>query len=143
MKMFQQISGYFDRLLSSKAWATDAGLLILRLSCALMALHGWSKFTDFYEDSADWPDPLHVGPVVSKALTVFAELFCTLFLVLGLFTRVAIIPLIVCMLVIVFVIHAEDSFGDREHPLLYLLSYITLMLTGPGRFSLDQLFRKS
>ena len=142
MKVQQKAGNYFGLLLSAKAWATDAGLFILRLSCALMALHGWDKFADFYDGIADWPDPFHVGTVVSKGLTVFAELFCTLFVALGLFTRYALIPLIVCMLVIVFVIHAGDPLGEREHGLLYLLGYLTLMLNGPGKYSLDWLIRK-
>jgi putative oxidoreductase len=143
MKTQQQAGKYFGQLLSAKAWANDAGLLILRLSCALMALHGWDKFSNFYDGIADWPDPLNVGTISSKGLTVFAELFCTLFVALGLFTRYALIPLIVCMLVIVFDIHAGDALGDREHGLLYLLSYLTLMLSGPGKYSLDWLIRKS
>ena len=93
-------------LLSSTPWASDSGIRILSLSCALMARHGWDKLSNFYDGIAEWPDPLHVGTAVSKGLTVFAELFCTIFVVLGLFTRLALIPLIVCMLIIVFVIHA-------------------------------------
>ena len=143
MKLQQQAGKYFGKLLSAKAWSTDAGLFILRLSCALMALHGWDKFCNFYDGIAEWPDPLHVGTVISKGLTVFAELFCTLFVVLGLFTRYALVPLIICMLVIVFGIHAGDSLGDREHGLLYLLGYVTLLLSGPGKYSLDWLVRKS
>lgn len=130
-------------LLSSTPWASDAGILILRLSCALMALHGWGKFSNFYDGISEWPDPLHVGTTVSKGLTVFAELFCTIFVVLGLFTRLALIPLIVCMLIIVFVIHAEDPLGEKEHGLLYLLMYFTLIFTGPGKYSLDRLIRRS
>jgi putative oxidoreductase len=133
----------FRNLLSSKPWASDTGIFILRLSCALMALHGWGKFNDFYDGIGNWPDPLHVGKVASKGLTVFAELICTVFLVFGLFTRLALIPLIVCMLVIVFVIHAEDPIGEKEHALLYLLTYLTLMFTGPGKYSLDRLIRRS
>jgi putative oxidoreductase len=74
---------------------------------------------------------LHVGVVASKALTVFAELFCAILIAAGLFTRAAMIPLIICMIVIVFVIHIGDPFEDREHGLLYLLSNISLFLTSP------------
>jgi len=112
------------------------------MSCALMLLHGWSKFTNFSEDSLEWPDPLHVGSTVSCALTVFAELFCTLFVVIGLFSRLALIPLIVLMIVIVFVIHSGDPLPDREHALMYLLSYLALLFTGPGKYSLERFFSK-
>lgn len=128
--------------LSSKALSIDAGLLILRLCCALMLLHGWPKFIDFKENSGDWPDPFHVGTTVSYALTVFAELFCSIFVVLGLFTRIALVPLIICLIVIVFNVHGGDPLEDKEHGLLYLLIYLSLFLTGPGKYSLDSLIEK-
>jgi putative oxidoreductase len=138
-----KIKNLIQKLFSPDAWSVDTGILLLRMSCALMLLHGWSKFTNFSEDSPEWPDPLHVGSTVSCALTVFAELFCTLFVVIGLFSRLALIPLIVLMIVIVFVIHSGDPFPDREHALMYLLSYLALFFTGPGKYSLDRfLFQK-
>jgi len=132
----------FSRFLSAQPWSLDIGLLILRLCCALMIVHGWGKFIDFSDGVADWPDPLHVGPVVSKGLTVFAELFCTMLVVLGLFTRLALLPLIICMLVIIFVMHAGEPFGEKELGVHYLLAYLTLLFTGPGKYSLDGVMRK-
>jgi len=132
----------FQFVASSNVVALDAALLLFRLAAALMALHGWSKYADFYTEIEEWPDPLHVGPVASKALTVFAELVCALMVGVGLFTRAALIPLIICMIMIVFVIHAGDPFEDREHGLLYLFLYVALFLTGPGKYSVDGLRNK-
>lgn len=130
-------------LLYSNTIALDAALLLFRLAAALMALHGWSKYADFYTEIEEWPDPLNVGPVASKALTVFAEFVCALMVGIGLLTRAALIPLIICMIVIVFVIHAGDPFEDREHGLLYLFLYVSLFLTGPGKYSVDGLIKKN
>lgn len=141
-KTYKGVSQVLRQLFSSAAWSTDAGLLILRLSCGLMALHGWDKFVDFSSEAADFPDPFHIGSPISKGLTVFAELFCTLLLLIGLYTRLALIPLVICLFVIVFVIHGEDPLGDKEHAILYLAPYLTLMLTGPGKYSLDSWLRK-
>lgn len=129
-------------LLSVKAWSFDAGVLLLRICGALMLLHGWPKLLDFSEGSKDWPDPFHVGSTASYALTVFAEFFCTILLLIGLFTRLALIPLIILMIVIVFIIHGEDSLADREHAIMYLMSYVALLFTGPGKYSLDRLIQK-
>lgn len=134
---------FIKSLLTSKALSIDSGILMLRLCCTLMLLHGWPKFLHFSEDSVDWPDPLHLGSTVSYALTVFAELICTILLIPGIFTRLALIPLIVFMLVIVFIIHSEDTFADREHAIMYLFIYITLFFTGPGKYSIDRLIHKS
>ena len=141
--LVSKVKYFMQNLLSAKAWSFDAGVLLLRISCGLMLLHGWSKFTNFSEGIKDWPDPFHLGMSVSYALTVFAELGCTIFLLLGLFTRVALIPLIIVMLVIVFIIHSEDPFADREHGIMYLLAYISLLFTGPGKYSIDKLIQKN
>jgi putative oxidoreductase len=138
-KALQTMSRILNQIISSKNWSTDLGILLLRICCAFMAIHGWSKLTDFYDGIAEWPDPFYVGPVASKGLTIFAELICTILLVLGLFTRTALIPLIICMLVIVFVVHAEDTIPDREHPIMYLIMYLSLFVTGPGKYSIDKL----
>jgi putative oxidoreductase len=139
MKTPQQLIRF---VASTNTKALDTALLLFRIATALMAVHGWSKFANFYEGIDDWPDPLHVGVVTSKALTVFAELFCALLVAVGLFTRAALIPLIFCMIVIVFIIHAGDPFEDIEHGLLYLLAYIALFLTGPGKYSIDALMQR-
>ena len=136
------IKNTFRNLLSSQSWSVDLALLLVRIACAFMILHGWGKFTDFSDGVADWPDPFDVGPVASKGLTVFAELFCTIFVLVGLFTRFALIPLIICMLVIIFIVHSGDPFGDKESAYIYLLMYLSLLLAGPGKYSVDRLMRK-
>lgn len=130
-------------LLSSKSVALDLALFILRVgSAGMMMTHGWNKLMNFQEKSVSWPDPLHVGHSVSLGMTVFAELFCAGFLLLGLFSRLALVPLIFLMAVAVFVIHAGDSFGDKEHAVLFLVPYIVLFFTGPGIYSLDSIRKK-
>jgi putative oxidoreductase len=132
----------FQKLLTTQPFSLDLGLLLLRFVCGLMLLHGWSKFTNYSEEIKDFPDPFHVGITLSYSYTVFAELFCSLFILLGLFTRIALIPLIILMIVIVFIIHSGQSLVDREHATLYLLAYLSLFFTGPGKYSLDQLLQK-
>lgn len=113
-------------------------VFILRVGFAgFLATHGYSKVQSFLAGDHDFPDPLHVSPIVSQALTIFAEVFCSLLLILGLFTRVTTIILMVCMLVIAFAVHGSDPLGDKEHALLYLIGFIVIFLTGPGKYSLD------
>lgn len=121
----------------------DIGLLLLRLTVSvLMAPHGWGKFIDFAERAHKFPDPLGIGSPLSMGFVVFAELFCSIFLFAGLFTRFALIPLMITMGFAVFVIHVDDPFGDKEHALLFLVPYVGLFFTGPGAFSLDRRLRK-
>jgi len=118
---------------------TDLGLLVLRLSAGLMMLgaHGWGKLSKYGELLEVFPDPIGLGSTVSLTLTVFAEFFCALAIALGLLTRLAAVPLVVTMLVAVLVVHADDPFRKQEFALLYLLPFLTLIMTGAGRYSLD------
>ena len=113
-------------------------LLIGRLTFGgMMLTHGWPKLADFEARSASFADPLGVGPGISLALAVFAEFFCAIFLMLGLGTRLVLIPLIITMFVAGFIHHAGDGFSMMEKSLLFLSGYIVLFILGPGRFSLD------
>jgi putative oxidoreductase len=46
------------------------------------------------------------------------------------------------MLVIIFIVHSGDPFGDKESAYIYLLMYLSLLLAGPGKYSLDRMMRK-
>lgn len=129
--------------LSVEPIALNLGLLLIRLSTGgLMLQYGFQKLQNFGEWKATFPDPFGVGGTLSLGLCIFAEFFCSILLMLGLFTRLSLIPLIINMLVVVFVAHAADPFSEKEHGLLFLFPHILLFLTGPGRFSLDALLFK-
>ena len=127
-------------LFSNKPIAQDLGLLALRLSAGgMMAYsHGWGKLQKLMSGDMGFADPIGVGEEVSLVLTVFAEFFCGMLVALGLFTRAALIPLIITMWVAVFIIHADDPFGKQEFGLLYLIPYLALYFTGPGKYSVDK-----
>ena len=127
-------------LFSNKPFQADLGLLLLRLaSGGIMAYsHGWGKMQRVLEGELGFADPIGVGELPSLVLTVFAELVCGVLVALGLFTRAALVPLIITMVVAVFIVHADDPFSKQEFGLLYLVPYVALFLTGPGKFSLDR-----
>ena len=129
-----------DKLFSTKPIATDAALLILRIAFGgLMAInHGLPKLNKLMsEDPVKFFPFLGLSPKTSLILAVFAELFCAILLLFGLFTRWALVPLIITMLVAAVMVHGSDPFSEKEHALLFLLPYIALLLTGPGKYSLD------
>jgi len=139
----------FDWILSRDSMAAtgvaaSAGLLILRVWVGLMMAlgHGWGKLISFGERSAQFADPLGVGSAFSLGLTVFAEFFCSLAIVLGLLTRGAVIPLIITMLVAGLVIHGDDPWGRKEMAMLFLAPFVTLLIAGPGKYSIDRLMAR-
>lgn len=118
-------------------------LLILRLTIGgLMIPHGFQKLIDFAEQSSSFSDPLHIGSTVSMVLVIFAEFFCGVFIVMGLFTRLACIAPIISMTVALFYVHNGDVSGAGEKATLFLGGLITLLFSGPGKVSLDRLIGK-
>lgn len=105
-----------------------------------MLTHGLGKFYNLIGDEAiAFGDPIGIGVTASLVLTVFAEVFCSIFLIIGFSTRLAAIPLILTMLVAVLIVHASDEIGKKELPILYTLIYFILAVMGAGKYSLDHL----
>ena len=134
---------FLDWVLSRKTnepLAVSVSLLIMRIGAGLMMStgHGWGKLSSFGEKAAHFSDPIGLGPTLSMGLAVFAEFFCSIGLILGFLSRAVVIPLMVTMLVAVLIVHSDDPFGRKELGLLYLLPFITVLLSGPGRYSLDR-----
>ena len=124
---------------------TSIGLLVMRLAAGGMLLygHGWGKLAHFSERAAHFPDPLHIGSSRSLMLSVFAEAICSTLVILGFATRFAAIPLIVNMSVATLVVNTGTAFPDHELGYFYLASFIALLFTGPGAFSVDSRFGPS
>lgn len=127
----------------------SVGLLLLRLVFGgFMAIgHGWGKLMSFGEVADKFPDPLGIGSRLSMGSAIFCEFVCAMLVVLGLATRVAVLPLVFTMGVAAFIVHGGDplfmSGGAAKEPaLVYLVAFAVLFFTGPGRFSLDGLIGK-
>lgn len=125
---------------SNHSTTTDIGLLFLRISIGGLMFfnHGWGKLISYSEKSALFSDPLGIGAPMSMAAAIFAEVACASLVILGIGTRLAVIPLVITMLVAALMVHAEDPFAKKEFALLYAIPFITLFFTGGGRFSLGK-----
>ena len=117
----------------------DCSQLILRLSFSgLLLTHGWAKLSQFSAKAEYFPDPIGLGSGCTLALAILTEFFASLFVALGLFTRVSALGIVMTMLVIVFVFHGSDPFSQKEMALLYGFAFISIMAAGGGRWSLDR-----
>jgi putative oxidoreductase len=133
------------KLLSTKysAGAFSTAMLVLRLGLGiLMMMHGYKKLIDFSGTSQNMPSLFGMSTTISAVLVIFAEFFCSLFLVLGLFTRLAAIPLIVSCCIALFKVHKGDIFDSGEKVTLFLVGFLVLLLLGPGRASVDSMIGK-
>ncbi len=121
-------------------------VLLVRIAiAAMMITHGWPKLLKLLEGGEiKFGDPIGLGPAFSLVLVVGAEFFCSIFIAIGLGTRLASIPLMITMFVAAFISHGPDPFRQKEMALLYLLFYITLLVMGSRKYSIDYLLtRKS
>ena len=123
--------------------ATSAMLLIARIVFGILLMnHGIQKWSNFQELSAAFPDPLGVGSPLSLGLAIFGELVCSMAFIVGLLYRLAMLPMIFTMGMAFFVIHGNDAFATKELALIYLVVFILMYISGPGKFSVDYLLGK-
>lgn len=124
--------------------ATDIAVLIARIGIAsLMLTHGFPKLMMLISGGpVMFPPVFGMSPELSLLLAVFAEVVCSVLLLAGLGTRLALIPLFITMLVAVLLIHSSDPFSVKEPAILYSLVFGTLFFTGSGKYSLDYLIQK-
>lgn len=134
------------KLLSIKYSATsfNISLLLLRLvlGATMCVNHGYPKLLHFAERKGDFMNFMGLGSTTSLALVIFAEFFCAIFLIIGLFTRFTLIPLIVVMSVAFFKSHGGQLFDEGETAALFLTGFVAILLCGPGRASVDGLINK-
>jgi len=117
-------------------------LLVLRLFWGYFwAETGWAKLQNidaFTERFTGWGVPFPMFSATVSGLTDLAGGIC---LMLGLFTRLATIPMMVNMVVAITLVNVRDvhSFDDfvELNEFLYVLVLFWLLVAGPGRASVD------
>jgi putative oxidoreductase len=127
----------------------DLGLLCIRVMIGLlMAFFGYEKLIHFNEMASSdfWVKNVNflgMSGAVPLALTVFAELVCSLLLIVGLFSRFSLIVLAFCMAYIFLVIFPFNILSGGKNgyefntAFTYFVTYIGLLFTGVGKYSLD------
>lgn len=120
------------------------GLLILRVGIGSLMFfgHGLQKLMNFGTLWTQFSDPIGLGPSLSITLVVFAEAFCALAIILGFYTRLAAIPLVINMSVAFLFVHLSDPFSRMEKSLLFLVVFLAILIFGAGKYSVDQWLRR-
>jgi putative oxidoreductase len=130
----------------------DIGLLLLRaLGLMISVGHGWGKMfhaggfgptQQFVQGVRELGLP---APTFLAWCAALAEFVGGLLIAAGLLTRPMALMLTINMLVAILGVHLNDPLfmtgkgGAKEPALLYLIPFVALLFTGPGRFSLDWL----
>lgn len=119
------------------------GIFLLRcIVGGLMLTHGWPKLNILLSSNEiKFVDPIGVGPEISLIMVVFSEFFCSIFLILGLWVRLATIPQIITMTVAAFIAHGDDPFKMKEMAIIYGLLYVVILIMGAGKYSLSHFWK--
>ena len=114
-------------------------LLLIRLFFGILFfMHGLDKLTNFNQLSLTYPSVLGFGSYTTLMVAIFCEFACSMFLLVGLITRIILIPMVLSMAVAFFDIH-DGMMPEGELSLIYLIIFLGLFISGPGRYSVDYL----
>jgi putative oxidoreductase len=108
---------------------------------------GWGKVHNldaFADRFAGWGIPY---PAFSAALSAYTECIGGALTVVGLFTRLVSIPMMLNMVVAIVSVKLKtvgslNEFVELDEP-LYLLCFLWLMIEGAGRVSVDSLLKRA
>ena len=133
-------------------WATTSagcaermGITLVRLMVGVVfVVHGSQKWF-VWHPAGTVAGFAHLGfPPAAAYTAMTAELLCGVLLVLGLFTRLAAIPIVITMAVAILKVHFANGFFvtnlGYEYALTLGIAALALVLAGPGMLAVDNLF---
>ncbi|GEC80171.1 hypothetical protein FAQ01_30410 [Flavobacterium aquatile] len=119
-------------------------LLLFRvaISAELIVAHGLKKLGIGVTSAEIVPNPFGLPEVLNQVFATSANIIMPLFIVVGLFTRLATLPILAVTLTGYFILHFNDTIAIKDVPFMYSVSFILIALLGPGKYSLDNYFTK-
>ena len=132
-----------NKLLSHQSLNTDLAALLLRLIFGgLFVRYGYNKVIAYDQILPMFQDLIGIGSKLSFNLLIFAEFFCGFLVLIGFFTRLAVIPIFIAMAVAFFIAHAKDPFDVKALAFVFLLLSTVVFALGSGKYSMDKLLFK-
>jgi len=121
----------------------DLAILFFRVavSVELILVHGLKK-VGIDANTEVVPNPLHLPEFLNQCFADAANLFFPLLVIVGLFTRLAVLPTLAVTLTGYFVVHLHDSLWVKDIPFMYSISFLLLLIIGSGKYSMDYFIHK-
>lgn len=119
-------------------------LLLFRvaISVQLIVVHGLKKLGIGVDNIEIIPNPFGFPAYINNIMAISANIVFPLFVIAGIFTRVATIPVLAVTLTGYFVVHRNDPMLVSDVPFMYSVSFLFILFSGAGKFSLDHLLYK-
>ena len=122
-----------------KTASISFGLLLLRVGFSVgLMTHGYGKFMKVIQGNFEFGDPIGIGPTFSLILASIGEFIAPILILIGWKTRIASLFPIITMLVAFAIAHDGDPFSTKEKSFVYLIAFLTLYFTGPGKYALGK-----
>lgn len=117
----------------------NIALLLFRILIAveLFRVHGMKKFRVENGEREHLPNPLHLPEKLNRLIAAFSDTAVPFFIIIGLGTRLLVLPTIGITAVGYFVVHRKDSLEVRDVPYMYTVTLLLLLALGAGTYSLD------
>ncbi|NHZ84566.1 MAG: DoxX family membrane protein [Planctomycetia bacterium] len=140
MNLFNKIINYLEKV-------KDLPPLLFRMvlaygfyGTAMMKLKNFDGIVEWFSSMGM---PL---PKLNAFLATGTETAGVMLLFLGLATRIISVPLIIVMIVAIMTVHLGNGFeagnNGSEIPIYYILMLLSLLISGPGKISIDSLIAK-
>jgi len=153
MKPFiEKCVGVYDRIIGTFTWPQDVLLLLIRIGWGFAFFQAGMGKVGNLEGVTGFFESLNIpAPGFNAALVAYTEMIGGLMLLLGLFGRLAAVPLSFAMIVAYATAHTEEVgklFTEdwteflEASPGPYLLASLIILFFGPGRLSLDALWKR-
>ena len=121
--------------------------LFLRVFTGVMFLQfGLRQIMHFDAIASYFPGIFGLSPEVSIAVIVSLELLCATCIILGLFTRIALIPSLMLMCYVEFLLFTPTVESSSQlfifkpgYPIMFIGIFFYMLLAGPGKVSVDYL----
>jgi len=117
----------------------NSAMLVFRvlLALELFRVHGLKKFRVENGQKEHVPNPLHLPEKLNALVATFSDTVVPFLMMLGIGTRLVVLPTIGVTAIGYFVVHRNDSVEVRDVPYMYTLSLLFVLALGAGTYSLD------
>lgn len=117
----------------------NAAVLVFRifLMLELFRVHGMKKFRISNGQKEHVPNPLQLPEKLNALVATFSDTLVPIFVVLGIGSRLVLLPSISVTAIGYFIVHRYDNIEVKDVPYMYTLAMLFLWVLGPGTYSLD------
>jgi putative oxidoreductase len=117
----------------------NIALLIFRILLALelFRVHGMKKFRVENGQREHVPNPLGLPDKLNGMVATFSDTVVPFLIMLGVGTRLVVLPTIGVTAIGYFVVHRKDSLEVRDVPYMYTLCLLFILALGAGTYSID------